>query len=68
MENQIERIFNRMNCSKLRTKMKFKPRNFVVKDLVLHKGGAHEKSTKAKRKQNKQNLLREIRLNDNVIV
>ena len=49
-------------------KMKFKPINFVVKDLVLHKGGAHEKSTKAKRKQNKQNLLREIRLNDNVIV
>lgn len=48
--------------------MKFKPRNFVVKDLALHKGGAHEKSTKAKRKQNKQNLLREIRLNDNVIV
>ena len=58
-----------MNDRKASTKkMKFKPRNFVVKDLVLHKGGAHEKSTKAKRKQNKQNLLREVRLNDNVIV
>lgn len=42
-------------------KLLTRPRNFVVLNPLLAKGGKHEKSNKAKRAQSKQETRREIR-------
>ncbi len=41
-----------------------KPRNFTVLNPLLHKGGAHEKTKKVQRQQQKQALRKQLRSAD----